>query len=209
MNDNKNTIILVTTISAIAVLAFFSVGGFLLYNSHIKNKEMEVKLRLEQEKTKQEIVKSQSQQQSAQVATASQETTTAPAVGKRKTNYEAELMNRMSSVQDTDINGTNAEMGAQASRAYESWDRELNKVYKLLMSELPDGQKTRLRNEERAWLKRMVSETKKSVYEMCGGDEFNGQACGTGATLAEIGTKLDMTKERTIELARMYDELYK
>ena len=44
---------------------------------------------------------------------------------------------------------------------------------------------------------------------MCGGDEVNGQACGTGATLAEIGTKLDMTKERTIELARMYDELHK
>ena len=63
MNDNKNTIILVTTISAIAVLAFFSVGGFLLYNCHIKNNEVEVKLRLEQEKTKQEIAKSQSQQQ--------------------------------------------------------------------------------------------------------------------------------------------------
>ena len=44
MDDNKNTIIWVTTIVTIAVLAFFSVGGFLLYNSHIKNKEMEVKL---------------------------------------------------------------------------------------------------------------------------------------------------------------------
>lgn len=98
--NNKNTIIWVTTIAAIAVLSFFSVGGFLLYNSHIKNKEMEVKLRLEQEKTKQEIARSQSQQQLAQVTTAS-------------------------------------------------------------------------------------------------------------ATLAEIGTKLDMTKERTIELARMYDELHK
>lgn len=208
MNDNKNTIIWVTIISTIAVLTFFSVGGFLLYNSYIRNKEMEVKLRLEQEKTKQEIAKSQSQQQSAQVTNASQETTT-PVVNKRRTNYEAELMNRMSSVQDTNFDGTNAEMGAQAGRAYKAWDSELNRVYKLLMSELPDNQKTRLRNEERAWLNKMVSETKKSVYEMCGGDEFNGQACGTGATLAEIGTKLDMTKERTIELARMYDELHK
>ena len=198
MDDNKNTIIWVTTIATIAVLAFFSVGGFLLYNSHIKNKEMEVKLRLEQEKTKQEIARSQSQQQLAQVTTASQETTTAPVVRKRRTNYEAELMNRMSSVDES-----------LPYKAYQTWDVELNKVYKLLMSELSDNQKTRLRNEERAWLKRMVSETKKSVYEMCGGDEVNGQACGTGATLAEIGTKLDMTKERTIELARMYDELHK
>lgn len=47
MNDNKNTIIWVTIISTIAVLTFFSVGGFLLYNSYIRNKEMEVKLRLE------------------------------------------------------------------------------------------------------------------------------------------------------------------
>ena len=112
MDDNKNTIIWVTTIVTIAVLAFFSVGGFLLYNSHIKNKEMEVKLRLEQEKTKQEIARSQSQQQLAQVTTASQETTTAPVVRKRRTNYEAELMNRMSSVKDTDFDWTNAEMGA-------------------------------------------------------------------------------------------------
>ena len=162
---------------------------------------MEVKLRLEQEKTKQEIAKSQSQQQLAQVTTASQETTTAPVVRKRRTNYEAELMNRMSLVPENNM--------VNANEVFEAWDQELNKVYKLLMSELSDNQKTRLRNEERAWLKRMVSETKKSVYEMCGGDEVNGQACGTGATLAEIGTKLDMTKERTIELARMYDELHK
>ena len=209
MDDNKNTIIWVTTIAAIAVLAFFSAGGFLLYNSHIKNKEMEVKLRLEQEKTKQEIAKSQSQQQSAQVTTASQETTTAPVVRKRRTNYEAELMRRMASVNDTDFDGSTAEMRTQAGQAYEAWDRELNKVYKLLMSELPDSQKTRLQNEERDWLKRMVSETKKSVYEACGGDEFQGKACGTLVPLAEIGTKLDMTKERTIELARMYDELHK
>ena len=116
MDDNKNTIIWVTTIAAIAVLAFFSVGGFLLYNSHIKNKEMEVKLRLEQEKTKQEIARSQSQQQLAQVTTASQETTTAPVVRKRRTNYEAELMNRMSSVDES-----------LPYKAYQTWDVELNK----------------------------------------------------------------------------------
>lgn len=207
--ENKNTMILVTTISAVAILVFFSIGGLLLYNSNMKNKEMEVKLKMEQEKTKQEIAKNQNQQQVAQISTTSQETATTPVVKKMKTNYEAELMSRMSSVQDTDFNGTNAEMGTQAGQAYEAWDRELNKVYKVLMSELSDVQKTRLRNEERAWLKKMDSKTKKSVYEMCGGDEFNGQACGTGATLAEIGTKLDMTKERTIELARMYDELHK
>lgn len=199
MNDKKNTIILVTTISAIAVLAFFSVGGFLLYNSHIKNKEMEVKLRLEQEKTKQEIAKSQSQQQSAQVTTASQETTTAPAVGKRRTNYEAELMNRMSSVDES-----------LPYKAYQTWDMELNKVYKLLMSEIPENSKIKLRNSERAWLKQMVNEVNRSLDESCGVDE-NGKRmmCGTSDSIDEANIKFRMTKERTIELARMYDELHR
>ena len=198
MDDNKNTIIWVTTIAAIAVLAFFSVGGFLLYNSHIKNKEMEVKLRLEQEKTKQEIARSQSQQQLAQVTTASQETTTAPVVRKRRTNYEAELMNRMSSVPENNM--------VNANEVFEAWDQELNKVYKLLMSELPDSQKTKLRNEERAWLKGMVNKTKKIIYEECGEEGENG--CGSIVQLRKIGTKMDMVKARTIELARIYDELH-
>ena len=171
---------------------------------------MEVKLRLEQEKTKQEIARSQSQQQLAQVTTASQETTTAPVVRKRRTNYEAELMNRMSSVKDTDFDGTNAEMGAQAGQAYEAWDRELNKVYKLLMSELSDNQKTRLRNEERAWLKRKDKEMDKAAEEMAMGRDENGElvGCGTGCGHASRAMNIEMTKERTIELARMYDKLH-
>lgn len=203
MDDNKNTIIWVTTIAAIAVLAFFSVGGFLLYNSHIKNKEMEVKLRLEQEKTKQEIARSQSQQQLAQVTTASQETTTAPVVRKRRTNYEAELMNRMSSVPENNM--------VNANEVFEAWDRELNKVYKLLMSELSDSQKTRLRNEERAWLKRKDKEMNKASEEMAAGRDENGEliGCGTGCGHASRAANIEMTKERTIELARMYDELHR
>ena len=203
MDDNKNTIIWVTTIAAIAVLAFFLVGGFLLYNSHIKNKEMEVKLRLEQEKTKQEIARSQSQQQLAQVTTASQETTTAPVVRKRRTNYEAELMNRMSSVPENNM--------VNANEVFEAWDRELNKVYKLLMSELSDSQKTRLRNEERAWLKRKDKEMNKASEEMAAGRDENGEliGCGTGCGHASRAANIEMTKERTIELARMYDELHR
>ena len=203
--NKKITAIIIA--ACVAIFTFFLGGAFLIYNSFIKTQELQAKVKIEQEKTKQEMLKTQNDQQMAQVTT-SQETS-APVVAKKGTNYEAELMSRMSSVQDTDINGTNAEMGAQASRAYESWDRELNKVYKLLMSELPDSQKTKLRNEERAWLKGMVNKIKKKVYEACGGDEFEGKACGTLASLTEIGTKLDMVKARTIELARMYDDLHR
>ena len=202
--NKKITAIIIA--ACVAIFTFFLGGAFLIYNSFIKTQELQAKVKIEQEKTKQEMLKTQNDQQMAQVTT-SQETS-APVVAKKGTNYEAELMSRMSSVQDTGFDGSDSQMYYQAEAAYQAWDKELNKVYKLLMSELPDSQKTKLRNEERAWLKGMVNKIKKEVYEACGGDEFEGKACGTLASLTEIGTKLDMVKARTIELARMYDELH-
>ena len=200
--NKKITAIIIA--ACVAIFTFFLGGAFLIYNSFIKTQELQAKVKIEQEKTKQEMLKTQNDQQMAQVTT-SQETSE-PVVAKKGTNYEAELMSRMSSVQDTGFDGSDSQMDYQAEAAYQAWDKELNKVYKLLMSELPDSQKTKLRNEERAWLKGMVNKIKKEVYEACGGDEFEGKACGTLASLTEIGTKLDMVKARTIELARMYDD---
>ena len=202
MNKKITAIIIV---ACIAIFAFFLGGAFLVYNSFIKTQELQAKVKIEQEKTKQEMLKTQNDQQMAQVTT-SQETS-APVVAKKSTNYEAELMNRMSSVQDTGFDGSDSQMYYQAEAAYQAWDKELNKVYKLLMSELPDSQKTKLRNEERAWLKGMVNETKKIVYEECGEEGENG--CGSIVHLRKIGTKMDMVKSRTIELARMYDDLHR
>ena len=188
--NKKITAIIIA--ACVAIFTFFLGGAFLIYNSFIKTQELQAKVKIEQEKTKQEMLKTQNDQQMAQVTT-SQETSV-PVVTKKSTNYEAELMSRMSSVQDTGFDGSDSQMYYQAEAAYQAWDKELNKVYKLLMSELPDSQKTKLRNEERAWLKGMVNKIKKEVYEACGGDEFEGKACGTLASLTEIGTKLDMVE---------------
>lgn len=201
--NKKITAIIIA--ACVAIFAFFLGGAFLIYNSFIKTQELQAKVKIEQEKTKQEMLKTQNDQQMAQVTT-SQETS-APVVAKKSTNYEAELMSRMSSVQDTGFDGSDSQMYYQAEAAYQAWDKELNKVYKLLMSELPDSQKTKLRNEERAWLKGMVNETKKIVYEECGEEGENG--CGSIVHLRKIGTKMDMVKSRTIELARMYDDLHR
>ena len=112
-------------------------------------------------------------------------------------------MDRMSSVPENNM--------VNAGEVFEAWDRELNKVYKLLMSELPDSQKTKLRNEERAWLKRKDREMDKAAEEMSMGRDENGEliGCGTGCGHAARATNIEMTKERTIELARMYDDLHK
>ena len=205
--NKKITAIIIA--ACVAIFAFFLGGAFLIYNSFIKTQELQAKVKIEQEKTKQEMLKTQNDQQMAQVTT-SQETS-APVVAKKSTNYEAELMSRMSSVQDTGFDGSDSQMYYQAEAAYQAWDKELNKVYKLLMSELPESQKTKLRNEERAWLKRKDKEMDRAAKEMAVGKDENGNliGCGTGCGHAERAMNIEMTKERTIELARMYDDLHR
>lgn len=141
------------------------------------------------------------QHQMAQVTTLQE--TSAPAVAKKRINYEAELMNRMSSVPENNM--------INADEVFTAWDKELNKVYKLLMSELSDSQKTRLRNEERAWLKRKDKEMDRAAEETAAGRDENGNliGCGTGCGHASRAMNIEMTKERTIELARMYDDLHR
>ena len=191
---NKKTILIIV---CIAIFIFFLGGAFLIYSSYIKTQELQTKVKLEQEKTKQEMIKTQNEQQQMAQVTTSQETS-ASVVTKKRTNYEAELINRMASVDEN-----------SAYKAYKNWDAELNKVYKLLMSELPENSKIKLRNSERAWLKQMVNEVNKSLDESCGVDE-NGKRlmCGTLDSIDEANIKLQMVKARTIELARMYDELH-
>ena len=193
--NKKITVIIIA--ACVAIFTFFLGGAFLIYNSFIKTQELQAKVKIEQEKTKQEMLKTQNDQQMAQVTT-SQETS-APVVAKKRTNYEAKLMDKMASVDEN-----------YPYKAYQSWDVELNKIYKLLMSELPETQKTKLRNEERAWLKRMVNEVNKSLDESCGVDE-NGKRlmCGTLDNIDEANIKLQMVKARTIELAKMYDDLHR
>ena len=193
--NKKITAIIIA--ACVAIFTFFLGGAFLIYNSFIKTQELQAKVKIEQEKTKQEMLKTQNDQQMAQVTT-SQETSE-PVVAKKSTNYEAKLMDKMASVDEN-----------YPYKAYQSWDVELNKIYKLLMSELPETQKTKLRNEEKAWLKRMVNEVNKSLDESCGVDE-NGKRlmCGTLDNIDEANIKLQMVKARTIELARMYDDLHR
>ena len=93
---NKKTILIIV---CIAISVFFLGGAFLIYSSYIKTQELQTKVKLEQEKTKQEMIKTQNEQQQMAQVTTSQETS-ASVVTKKRTNYEAELMNRMASVDE-------------------------------------------------------------------------------------------------------------
>ena len=207
--ENKKNII----ISVFAVIV--RIGVFLIYSSYSKMQRLQAELKLQEaeekiKKMEEENEKKQAEaQQNFQKDVQKVEETVATAVT-QQTNYEEELMKRMSSVKDTDFEGSTAEMAEQAEKARKAWDDELNKVYKLLMSELSGEQKAKLQNSEREWIKNIEKEIEKMLDEECGLDEKGKRmTCGTVVVPIEAGTRMERTKERAIQLAKMYDEIHK
>ena len=116
-------------------------------------------------------------------------------------NYAKELENKMEKLeeelQSKLDSGVTSEMINANSELYEAW-AELNKVYKLLMERLSKDKKEKLRNSQRAWIKSKEKKANEASKEADG---------GTLAGVLYSGTLASMTKERTIELAKMYDNL--
>lgn len=206
--ENKKSII--TSVFAVIIL----IGVFLIYSSYSKMLRLQAELKLQEAKEKIKKIEENEQkqaetQQNLQKDIQKVEETVANTVT-QQTNYEEELMKRMSSVKDTDFEGSTAEMAEQAEKARKAWDDELNKVYKLLMSELSGEQKAKLQNSEREWIKNIEKEIEKMLDEECGLDEKGKRmTCGTVVVPIEAGTRMERTKERAIQLAKMYDEIHK
>ena len=206
--ENKKSII--TSVFAVIIL----IGVFLIYSSYSKMLRLQAELKLQEAKEKIKKIEENEQkqaetQQNLQKDIQKVEETVANAVT-QQTNYEEELMKRMSSVKDTDFEGSTAEIAEQAEKARKAWDDELNKVYKLLMSELSGEQKAKLQNSEREWIKNIEKEIEKMLDEECGLDEKGKRmTCGTVVVPIEAGTRMERTKERAIQLAKMYDEIHK
>jgi len=90
--------------------------------------------------------------------------------------------------------------------SYEGWDEELNKVYKLLMAKLSKNEQLKLRDEERAWIKKRDKAAKLEANKFC--DTVNGERlCGTGYGLAYTESLIATTKERAVELSKRYEKL--
>ena len=73
-------------------------------------------------------------------------------------------------------------------------DRELNIVYKRVMSRLGEPARLKLRDEQRAWLKHL--------NKACDPDAQEG-AGGTAGPLAAAGCALDATEKRLAQLRRL------
>ena len=123
--------------------------------------------------------------------------------------YTSDMINRMEtkekSVEDS-FGGSNVEMKEAAVAIFKGWDNELNKVYKLLMSKLSKKEQLKLRNEERAWIKRKEKVAKETADKFC--ETVNGEKlCGTAYGLEYTQSLIKLTKERAIELSKRYEKL--
>ena len=116
--------------------------------------------------------------------------------------YTKELNSRMEKLekemQSKLDSGVTSEMVNANNELYEAWDKELNKVYKLLMEKLPTDRKEKLKKDQRAWVKIKEEKANEAAKEADG---------GTLAGVLYSGTATGLTKDRAIELAKMYDNL--
>ncbi len=124
-------------------------------------------------------------------------------IGKKSSGtYTKELKNRMEKLekemQSKLDSGVTSEMVNANNELYEAWDKELNKVYKLLMEKLPADRKEKLKKDQRAWVKIKEEKANEAAKEVDG---------GTLAGVLHSGTATGLTKDRAIELAKMYDNL--
>ena len=117
-------------------------------------------------------------------------------------NYKKNLEARMEKIekkyQDLIDNGTTDSMLSDTESLTNEWDRELNIVYNLVLDQLYSSEKEKVRIRQRQWLKSRDAKIKKAEN-----DEENPKM----GLFEAAGTKLEMTKERTLKLAGIFDEL--
>jgi uncharacterized protein YecT (DUF1311 family) len=90
-------------------------------------------------------------------------------------------------------NPTTAGMNTCTAEAINKWDKEMNKVYKELMSRLSEKKKTALKKSQVAWLKYRDEE-----YNFL--DNFYSEFQGTMWSNILMGEKLSILKQRTLTL---------
>ena len=123
--------------------------------------------------------------------------------------YTNDMINRMETKEksvEESFGGSNVEMKEAAVVVFKGWDEELNKVYELLMSKLSKKEQLKLRNEEKAWIKRKERAAEEAADRFC--ETVNGEKlCGTGYGLEYTQSLINSTKGRAIELSKRYEKL--
>ena len=81
------------------------------------------------------------------------------------------------------------------------WEKELNKVYDLILKKLPAKEKSKFKSEQQKWLKNRESQVQKAY------DKYTKEEGPRMAGELAASERLSITKERTLELAKRYDKM--
>jgi len=118
--------------------------------------------------------------------------------------YEDGLKERMKVAEErleSKFEGTTADMLNASSELTDEWEKEMNKVYDLILKKLPAKEQSKFKAEQTKWLNDRKAAIKKALA-----DEEDGPKM---AVFGASGTGLSMTEERALELAKRYDSLSK
>ena len=118
--------------------------------------------------------------------------------------YEDGLKERMKVAEErleSKFEGTTADMLNASSELTDEWEKEMNKVYDLILKKLPAKEQSKFKAEQTKWLNDRKAAIKKALD-----DEEDGPKM---AVFGAAGTGLSMTEERALKLAKRYDSLSK
>ena len=118
--------------------------------------------------------------------------------------YEDGLKERMKVAEEkleSKFEGTTADMLNASSELTDEWEKEMNKVYDLILKKLPVKEQSKFKAEQIKWLNDRKAAIKKALA-----DEEDGPKM---AVFGAAGTGLSMTEERALKLAKRYDSLSK
>ena len=121
--------------------------------------------------------------------------------------YENELTKRMKTLEEKAQagwdSGVRADMVNASLDLDKEWEKEMNKVYDLIIKKLSAKEKTKFKDEQNKWLKDREVKVQKA-YEKYTEEEGPRMAGELAAN-----ERLDITKNRVLELAKKYDGLNK
>ena len=120
-------------------------------------------------------------------------------------NYENELTERMKAAEEKAQAGWDSGVRADMINASldldTEWEKEMNKVYDLILKKLPAKEKTKFKAEQNKWIKDREAKTTRA---------YNNYVAEHGERMAgelSANDRLYITKSRALKLAKKYDKL--
>ena len=120
--------------------------------------------------------------------------------------YTNELKLRMSKIEKNviskykDVSGSDNNFRRAAQEIYDYWDKELNIIYNKLMEKLNPKAKERLIQSQKDWIEYRDDD---GTFRYC----IENEEGGTLGINRAISAKIRTVKERTLNLAYIYDNL--